>query len=30
MHCRAFAAPKGLRPRRRVEPGNDTRNKTTR
>jgi hypothetical protein len=23
MDCRAFAAPKGLRPRRRVKPGND-------
>jgi methionine--tRNA ligase beta chain len=23
MDCRAFAAPKGLRPRGRVEPGND-------
>jgi hypothetical protein len=23
MDCRAFASPKGLRPRRRVKPGND-------
>jgi hypothetical protein len=23
MDCRAFAAPKGLRPRGRVKPGND-------
>jgi len=25
MDCRAFATPKGLRPRRRVKPGNDSR-----
>jgi hypothetical protein len=23
MDCRAYASPKGLRPRRRVKPGND-------
>jgi hypothetical protein len=30
MGARAFAAPKGLRPRRRVEPGGDNNDKNKR